>query len=118
MARRERRPHAIDMYRAITQLKTEEECFAFFQDICSNKEMLAMEQRFRVAQMLEEGKTYLEIQEETGASTATISRVGKVLNEGTGVVAGILERKQEQDSGQEHDAGQKRDSGQKREENE
>ena len=52
-----------------------------------------MEQRFRVAQMLEEGKTYLEIQEETGASTATISRVGKVLNEGTGVVAGILERK-------------------------
>ena len=40
-----------------------------------------MEQRFRVAQMLEEGKTYLEIQEETGASTATISRVGKVLNE-------------------------------------
>ena len=61
MARRERRPHAIDMYRAITQLQTEEECFAFFQDICSNKEMLAMEQRFRVAQMLEEGKTYLEI---------------------------------------------------------
>ena len=76
------------------------------------------EQDLVYSQMLEEGKTYLEIQEETGASTATISRVGKVLNEGTGVVAGILERKQEQDSGQEHDAGQKRDSGQKREENE
>ncbi len=102
MARREKRPHAIDMYRAITRLRTEEECFAFFQDICSNKEMLAMEQRFRVAQMLEEGKTYLEIQEETGASTATISRVGKVLNEGTGVVADMLEQdfKQERDFGQ------------------
>ena len=103
MARRERRPHAIDMYRAITQLQTEEECFAFFQDICSNKEMLAMEQRFRVAQMLEEGKTYLESQGETGASTATISRVGKVLNEGTGDVAVILERKQEQDAGQKRE---------------
>ena len=66
-------------------------------------DLLAMEQRFRVAQMLEEGKTYLEIQEETGASTATISRVGKVLNEGTGVVAGILERKQEQDAGQKRE---------------
>lgn len=95
MARREKRPHAIDMYRAIVTLQDEKECFAFFQDICSNNEMLAMEQRFRVAQMLEEGRTYLEIQEETSASTATISRVGKVLNEGTGVIGQVLERQEE-----------------------
>ena len=92
MARREKKPHAIELYRAIATLQNEEECFAFFQDICSNNEMLSMEQRFRVAQMLEEGRTYLEIQEETSASTATISRVGKVLNEGTGVIARVLDR--------------------------
>ena len=91
MARRERKPHTMDMYQAITTLQNEKDCFAFFQDICSNNEMLAMEQRFRVAQMLEEGQTYLEIQEETGASTATSSRVGKVLNEGTGVISKVLQ---------------------------
>ena len=84
----------LELYRGIAGLKDEKECFAFFQDICSNNEMLAMEQRFRVAQMLEEGKTYLEIQEETNASTATISRVGKVLNEGTGVLDEVIHRQE------------------------
>ena len=106
------------LFRSILQLKTVDECYDFFEDLCTVPEIKAMSQRLVVAHILSEHKVYSDIVTKTGASTATISRVGKVLNEGTGVVAGILERKQEQDSGQEHDAGQKRDSGQKREENE
>ena len=104
MARRERRPHAIDMYRAITQLQTEEECFAFFQDICSNKEMLAMEQRFRVAQMAGGGKGPIwRSRRRREPAQPPSAASAKVLNEGTGVVAGILERKQEQDAGQKRE---------------
>lgn len=74
---------AVDsLFRAILTLKTEEECYAFFEDVCTVNELLSFAQRYEVAMMLREGKTYLEIAEKTGASTATISRVNRSLNYG------------------------------------
>lgn len=74
---------AVDsLFRAILTLKTEEECYAFFEDVCTVNELLSFAQRYEVAMMLREGKTYLEIAEKTGASTATISRVNRSLNFG------------------------------------
>ncbi|MCR4869150.1 Trp operon repressor family [Lachnospiraceae bacterium C10] len=96
MPRREKRSHTNDLYRAILTLESEEECIDFFKDVCSNNELLAMEQRFNVAKMLDDGKTYLDIQESTNASTATISRVGRALSEGTGVIGEVLKRQKEE----------------------
>lgn len=70
------------LFDAILSLKDEEECFAFFQDVCTINELLSLSQRFEVAYMLRQDKTYLEIAEKTGASTATISRVNRSLNYG------------------------------------
>jgi TrpR-related protein YerC/YecD len=69
---------------AILQLEGEEECRAFFEDICTIKEMQDITQRLRVASMLDSGKNYQEISSATGASTATICRVNKCLNYGEG----------------------------------
>ena len=80
------------LYRGILSLQTREECYAFFEDICTIKELQAMAQRFRVAQMLRENKTYQQIQADTGASSATISRVNKCLLYGSGGYATALER--------------------------
>lgn len=96
MPRREKRSHTNDSYCAILTLESEEECIDFFKDVCSNNELLAMEQRFNVAKMLDDGKTYLDIQESTNASTATISRVGRALSEGTGVIGEVLKRQKEE----------------------
>ena len=73
-----------EMFKAILTLKNEEECFAFFEDVCTVNELLTLAQRYEVAKMLTEGHTYLEVAEETGASTATISRVNRSLNYGGG----------------------------------
>ncbi len=71
---------AVDgLFEAILQLKTKEECYLFFEDVCTINEILSLSQRFEVARMLREKKTYLEIAEKTGASTATISRVNRSL---------------------------------------
>ena len=80
------------LYRGILSLQTREECYAFFEDICTIKELQAMAQRFRVAQMLRENKNYQQIQADTGASSATISRVNKCLLYGSGGYATALER--------------------------
>ena len=64
------------------KIRTEEECYAFFEDVCTVNELLSLSQRFEVAKMLREKRTYLEIAEKTGASTATISRVNRSLNYG------------------------------------
>ncbi|MBR0443439.1 MAG: hypothetical protein IIX15_03775 [Clostridia bacterium] len=69
---------------AILQLENEEECRAFFEDICTIKEVQDISQRLRVAAMLHSGKNYQEISAATGASTATICRVNKCLNYGEG----------------------------------
>jgi TrpR-related protein YerC/YecD len=77
------RTHAVDyLFEAILSLKSQEECYTFFEDICTVNELLSLSQRFEVARMLRDHKTYLEIAEKTGASTATISRVNRSLNYG------------------------------------
>ena len=77
------RTEAVDyLFRAILSLKDKEECYTFFVVICTINELLSLSQRFEVAKMLREHKTYLEIADKTGASTATISRVNRSLNYG------------------------------------
>lgn len=74
---------AVDsLFDAILCLETREECYSFFEDLCTVNELLSLSQRFEVASMLKVRKTYLEIAEKTGASTATISRVNRSLNYG------------------------------------
>ena len=75
------------LYKAILKLETEEECYNFFQDLCTISEMRSMEQRFEVATLLNNGMIYNEILEKTGASSATISRVRRsMLDNGAGGV--------------------------------
>ena len=73
-----------ELFYAILTLKTPADCRAFFEDICTIKELQSIAQRFRVAALLDEGRNYLEVSEETGASSATISRVNRCLNYGIG----------------------------------
>ena len=74
---------AVDyLFDAILNLKNRDECYTFFEDVCTINEILSLSQRFEVAAMLRSGKTYLDIAEKTGASTATISRVNRSLNYG------------------------------------
>ena len=70
------------LFEAIIQLNSVDECFDFFEDLATINEILSLSQRFEVARMLRQHKTYLEIAEKTGASTATISRVNRSLNYG------------------------------------
>lgn len=71
-----------DFYKAILLLKDEAECYEFFSDVCTPVELRAMEQRFEVARLLSAGMVYSEILERTGASSATISRVGRSISKG------------------------------------
>lgn len=74
---------AVDqLFDAILSLENKEECYSFFEDLCTINELLSLSQRYEVASMLKSKKTYLEIAEKTGASTATISRVNRSLNYG------------------------------------
>jgi len=73
-------------------LQNREECYRFFEDICTIGEVQSMAQRLQVAKMLKEGKTYTEIAQVTGASTATISRVKRFLHYGADGYNIILER--------------------------
>ena len=74
---------AVDsLFDGILCLKTREECYEFFEDLCTVNELLSLSQRYEVADMLIAGHTYMEIAEKTGASTATISRVNRSLNYG------------------------------------
>ena len=74
------RPKETALYKAILEIKDEDECRRFFQDLCSMTELSAMEQRFEVARLLYQGRVYTEILGQTGASSATISRVNRALN--------------------------------------
>lgn len=74
---------AVDaLFDAIMTLRNREECYAFFTDVCTMNEITSLAQRFEVAGMLRDKRTYLDISEKTGASTATISRVNRSLNYG------------------------------------
>jgi len=68
-----------EMYEAILSLETLDECVRFFDDLCSVNELRAIEQRYQVARLLSEGNVYSTIVEQTGASSATISRVNRTL---------------------------------------
>ena len=84
---------AVDqLFEAILSLETKEECYAFFEDLCTVNELLSLSQRFDVAAMLRNHRTYLEIAEKTGASTATISRVNRSLNYGNDGYNMLFER--------------------------
>ena len=84
--------HMDELFTGILSLNTVEECYNFFEDLCTITELRAMSQRFQVAKMLDQGQIYSDIVRETGASTATISRVNRMLQAGTGAVSEILER--------------------------
>jgi TrpR-related protein YerC/YecD len=71
------------LFEGVLSLQTKEECYRFFEDICTINEIKAFEQRLQVAKMLAEKRTYLDIASTTGASTATISRINRSLNYGS-----------------------------------
>lgn len=88
---------AVDhLFEAILALKSSEECYTFFEDVCTINELLSLSQRYEVARMLREGRTYLEIAEKTGASTATISRVNRSLNYGNDGYDMVFKRLEEE----------------------
>jgi TrpR-related protein YerC/YecD len=84
------------LLRAFLLLQDEDECYRFLEDLCTINEMKSLSQRFQVARMLQKGRTYQQIEQETGASTATISRVKRYLNYGAGGYTVILARLNEQ----------------------
>ena len=87
------RTEAVDhLFDAILSLENREECYTFFEDVCTVNELLSLSQRFEVAKMLREHRTYLDIAEKTGASTATISRVNRSLNYGNDGYDRVFER--------------------------
>ena len=83
------------LFNAILSLKDLDECYRFFDDLCTVNEIQSLAQRLEVARMLEEDKTYHMIETETGASTATISRVKRCLNYGNDAYAMALGRLKE-----------------------
>ena len=83
------------LLKAILALETEEECAAFFEDLCTIKEIQDLSQRLQVADMLNHGEKYQTIEQATGASTATISRVNKCLVYGSGGYRLVLDKQSE-----------------------
>ena len=92
MSKSIRTPDADDFCDSILSLRSREECYRFFQDVCTVNELASLSQRFAVARMLTRKKTYLEIAEKTGASTATISRVNRALVYGSDGYSMVLDR--------------------------
>ena len=87
---------AVDhLFEAVLSLESREECYSFFEDLCTVNELLSLSQRFEVAAMLREGRPYLDIAEKTGASTATISRVNRSLNYGNDGYEMVFSRMEE-----------------------
>lgn len=83
---------ADDLFEAIITLDNIDDCYRFFEDLCTVKEIKAMSQRFEVAKLLLQKKTYSEIEESTGASTATISRINRTLQFGADGYTVVLEK--------------------------
>ena len=83
------------LYESILELNSIEECCAFFDDLCTVGELRAMEQRYDVALLLDQGMVYTDILEKTGASSATISRVNRIFSFGTGGFRKMIERRKE-----------------------
>ena len=81
-----------NLYEAVLKLKTKDDCRKFFEDICTIKEVQDLSQRLEVASLLSSGKNYQEVCKQTGASTATISRVSRCINYGAGGYAIVLDK--------------------------
>ncbi|MDO4477701.1 MAG: YerC/YecD family TrpR-related protein [Lachnospiraceae bacterium] len=92
MARIVRKERVTELYEAILELETPEECRQFFEDLCSPVEISAIEQRYAVAKLLTQDEVYLKILDETKASTATISRVNRVITGGNGILQKVIEK--------------------------
>ena len=92
-----KKPRNEKMYEAILSLQNLDECMRFFDDLCTVTELMAMEQRYQVASCLDKGMIYNDILAETGASSATISRVNRSLQYGRGGYAIVFDRMKEQD---------------------
>lgn len=98
MAKGSEHDYCTEMYESILRLETVEQCRRFFRDLCSMTELAAMEQRYTVAKMLYEGKVYTEIGNEIHASSATISRVKRMLNYGENALKEIFDKEAAQAS--------------------
>ena len=81
-----------EFYQAILTLENEDECYAFFDDVCTIKELLDISARLQVAKLLDEGIVFNEISQKTGCSSATISRVNKCLQFGPGGYKTVIDR--------------------------
>ena len=90
-----KKERVIALYEHIVEIRTVDECQRFFEDLCAPTELQAIEQRFSVARMLHEGRGYAEILKESGASSATVSRVNRALNYSTGGMKELMERMDE-----------------------
>ena len=97
MNKHPKKPRNPKMYEAILSLNSVEECMAFFDDLCTVSELLAMEQRYQVAACLNAGMIYNDILAETGASSATISRVNRSLQYGKGGYQTVFDRLKEKE---------------------
>lgn len=80
-----------ELFKAVLSLKSVEDCYAFFEDLCTVKELSSMVQRYEVARLLHKGKTFTTISEQTGASPATITRVNRCLQYGDGYIKTLAE---------------------------
>ena len=90
---------AVDaLFYLVFSLKNREEGYLFFEDVCTINEILSLSQRFEVAKMLKDKRTYLDISEKTGASTATISRVNRSLNYGNDGYEMVFKRMAEKEA--------------------
>ena len=94
MSKKIRTPEVEELFKAILTLKDVEECFTFFSDVCTMNEILLFAQRYQVAKLLGEKYTYQEIAEKSGASTATISRVKRSIDDGNGGYEMVFKRLQ------------------------
>ena len=92
-----RKPRNEMMYKAILSLQNMDECIQFFDDLCTVTELKALEQRFQVAWLLNKGMIYNDILQETGASSATISRVKRSLQYGQDGYAVVFDRLEEEE---------------------
>ena len=104
MSREQIKESLADLYRAITMIENKDEMEAFLTDLCTIKELQDMAQRLCAAKMLKNGENYLNIAAEIGISTATISRVSRALNYGTGGYDMVLEKLKENAKGPEEEA--------------
>lgn len=103
MARSYNCEHSDLLFSAILSLRSVEECYAFFSDLCTISEVKSMAQRFQVARMLRAGAKYMDICEKTGVSTATISRVNRSLEYGFDGYNLVLDRMEEEKPSDEED---------------